>query len=311
MIFCDPYSIISHYSQNITLGRFGLKLPHNVHVFSSEEFSHVTLPKPAYVSVSGAAVVKAGKSTQQNFRRKIVVPEMPINLGLFYGRLNNYGVEADLGFFEFNDEELLNQPFDYSALGHLHEFSTIKDSSGKIRAAYPGAAFGFDIGKSVEHGVIIVTVGPGGVNQEDIKFMETDSRRVFRIKVDITGLTKNEFIENKIDQALVSDSVRLNDIVIIELEGNFPYSHGITLSDNFIKNTCYHIEIVKNRLIPTWDKPEDNDNSPGTTSSNFLASLQEMIEITAKNGDYKEMTKLQNALYHGFCALDGKLIKPR
>src|SRR5690606_24811815 len=86
----------------------------------------------------------------------------------------------------FNSAELLAAGFDYTALGHYHRYSDIRDDRGMIRAAYGGIPVARGLDETGDHFVLLGEIEKGGIRPDGGLAKEyVDVRHVKKIAVEI------------------------------------------------------------------------------------------------------------------------------
>ncbi len=308
----DYFHITSHYSNIITRARYNKVWPSNVHIFSSPEFTHVIPRNLDHVCISGKAVV--GREVNPNsrpFAKVIHVPDKPIRLALMHGSREQKLPPGKTSVNPFADHELLAQSFDYVALGHYHNLSIINDETGKIRAAYPGAACSNGVYDKGPCGAVIGVVEPGGIAREDFEFNELDDRRVVKINLDVTGCRHVQHVEKTILEGLKKSEARPVDMVMIELYGTFYSGSHIAFGEMFLQDAFFHLQIDTSAVRPEWALELSDENSTKTTEVLFQIRMQEMLKGTIGKGDEKKLSQIQNAMYYGLDALYGSPVTPR
>ena len=88
---------------------------------------------------------------------------------------------------------LKNRGIAYLALGHLHTYQTGRLSDGGIYC-YPGCLEGRGFDECGEKGFVLLTVEGGSVAHEFVPF---SARQLHRVQTDITGLTQNAQIAQR------------------------------------------------------------------------------------------------------------------
>lgn len=307
----DYYSPVSHYSKDITSARFGRTFADNIHVFGNYEFDHFTFPQLENVALTGIAYRSNQAVSLRRLGVRIKLPKVEFNIAVVHGSRDDFLPPGKMRTLPFSDKELLAQQFDYTALGHYHSLSTIKDDKDLIRAAYPGSTCALAVDEKGPHGAIIGVLEAGGVRPENLEFHELDTRRIHQLELDISGLQHVPAVEKKIEVALNESQVRKEDIAYMKLQGTFISGSRISISEDFLREACYHMRVDTVDVRPEWSLDEDESINPLTTEAIFRKHLRELIEKAAQRGDQAEVTRLQNAMYYGLDALHGQAITPR
>lgn len=154
-----------YYSAN---GRWArMRLPENVHVFTSADFDAVVLEE-LNVRVWGAAFTDNYSEAKLDTLR---IPRQDgfTELVCVHGEVGNPGSRYD----PIDERDIAASGADYIALGHVHACSGLK-KAGKTYYAWPGCPEGRGFDECGEKGVLIVDVSP---DRAKAKFIPTAARR--------------------------------------------------------------------------------------------------------------------------------------
>ena len=154
-----------YYAAN---GRWArMRLPENVHVFTSADFDAVVLEE-LNVRVWGAAFTDNYSEAKLDTLR---IPRQDgfTELVCVHGEVGNPGSRYD----PIDERDIAASGADYIALGHVHACSGLK-KAGKTYYAWPGCPEGRGFDECGEKGVLIVDVSPG---KATAKFIPTAARR--------------------------------------------------------------------------------------------------------------------------------------
>ncbi len=106
------------------------------------------------------------------------------------------GIGTACGEDMINLNLLKNRGIDYLALGHIHSYQTGPlDETGSY--CYPGCLEGRGFDECGEKGFVLLTVEDGSVAHEFVPF---SARQLHRVPVDITGLTQNAQIAQRMKE---------------------------------------------------------------------------------------------------------------
>lgn len=307
----DSYHVASHYSNVITRARANISWPTNVLVFTAPEFTHAIPQGLDFVSITGCACLKGESVARRIFAKQLSPPKRPLKLALVHASRESTLPRGKTSVHPFTDQELLAQPFDYVALGHYHNLSTIADPSGRIRASYPGATCALGLFDRGPRGIVIGTLEPGGVKSDNFEFHELDTRRVVRVEVDVTGCRQIQQVEKTVLDVLRNADIRSSDMVIVDLNGVYPGGNYIPFGDKFLQDAYFHLQINTARVRPEWSLEYEDETKALTTESIFRQRMKDMMKMAADQGKTKDLQHLQNALYYGLDALYGSTITPR
>lgn len=155
------------------------------------------------------------------------IDESKTNILLLHGNIEN---TRDNDYVDIN--QFLVKPFDYIALGHVHNFR--KYQKGDTAFAYSGSLFSNGFDECGEKGVIEVVIKSKKI--ERLNFVGVSSRRYMICECDITGLEDNYKIINQIQKTLFQNEISKNDMVRVVLTGKFD------------ENTQKSLQIIKNHF---------------------------------------------------------------
>lgn len=114
-----------------------------------------------------------------------------VNLVMLHGGIGTACAEDVI-----NLKLLKNRGIDYLALGHIHSYQTGPlDETGSY--CYPGCLEGRGFDECGEKGFVLLTVEDGSVAHEFVPF---SARQLHRVPVDITGLTQNAQIAQRMKE---------------------------------------------------------------------------------------------------------------
>ena len=131
-----------------------------------------------------------------------------INILITHGSLD--GGSDDLREYNpLRQSKLKQLDFDYIALGHIHKPYYNEEKNQKI--FYPGSTISLGFDELGEHGILV-----GDIEKDDlkVKFMTIDPRQYEEKKVDITEMTSNEEVLEKL-QNLVLNNENLYKIILV------------------------------------------------------------------------------------------------
>lgn len=131
-----------------------------------------------------------------------------INILITHGSLD--GGSDDLREYNpLRQSKLKQLDFDYIALGHIHKPYYNEEKNQKI--FYPGATISLGFDELGEHGVLV-----GDIEKDElkVKFMTIDPRQYEEKEIDITEMTSNEEVLEKL-QNLVLNNENLYKIILV------------------------------------------------------------------------------------------------
>ena len=154
-----------------------------------------------------------------------------INILITHGSLD--GGSDDLREYNpLRQSKLKQLDFDYIALGHIHKPYYNEEKKQKI--FYPGSTISLGFDELGEHGVLV-----GDIEKDELKveFMTIDPRQYEEKEIDITEMTSNEEVLEKL-QNLVLNNENLYKIILVG-------KRYFTLNINEIKKLNSRENIVK------------------------------------------------------------------
>lgn len=131
-----------------------------------------------------------------------------INILITHGSLD--GGSDDLREYNpLRQSKLKQLDFDYIALGHIHKPYYNEEKNQKI--FYPGSTISLGFDELGEHGVLV-----GDIEKDELKveFMTIDPRQYEEKEIDITEMTSNEEVLEKV-QNLVLNNENLYKIILL------------------------------------------------------------------------------------------------
>ena len=131
-----------------------------------------------------------------------------INILITHGSLD--GGSDDLREYNpLRQSKLKQLDFDYIALGHIHKPYYNEEKNQKI--FYPGSTISLGFDELGEHGILV-----GDIEKDElkVKFMTIDTRQYEEKEIDITEMTSNEEVLEKL-QNLVLNNENLYKIILV------------------------------------------------------------------------------------------------
>lgn len=158
------------------------------------------------------------------------------------------------GVDQVNVSQLKNRGIDYLALGHIHTYAE-QPLDDKGSYCYAGCLEGRGFDECGPKGFVLLTVDAGRIRHEFVPF---SCRQLHRISVDITGLTKNSEIGQKMKAAV--QGIPAEDMVEFLLCGSIDPTANIAVPylQNLVKRDFFFVK-VKDETHMTIN-PEDYKN---------------------------------------------------
>lgn len=272
----DCYTAKSPYAR--------LKLPPNVHVFTSPTMECVELLDKG-VRVYGAAFTdKRSASLLEGFRAQRVEGEL--NLLCLHGEV---GVR-DSAYDPISEEQLRQSGIDYAALGHVHKTEGLM-RAGDTWYSWPGCPEGRGFDETGERTVNLVTLSDGGCVLDTAC---VSARRYETLKVDVTGSEPLLTIHTALPDETVSDIYR------IILTGETENAPDVTRLYQNLSEMFFELQIRdETRLrLSVWERAGDD-----TLRGLFLKRLREQYDGAR---DEQQRRMIEQAARWGLAALDNR-----
>lgn len=143
------------------------------------------------VEYDGVAVSGAQLGSDAAFYAALPHTDGAVNLVMLHGQIG-----TACGEDAINLNLLKNRGIDYLALGHIHAYQTGPlDGGGSY--CYPGCLEGRGFDECGEKGFVLLTVEDGKIAHEFVPF---SARQLHRVAVDITGLSQNAQIAQRMKE---------------------------------------------------------------------------------------------------------------
>lgn len=286
------------------LPRLGAQWPENVHVFTSSEFETIDLDDIG-CSVTGIAHAHRG-ITDRLFAQSVNVGRLPISILLFHGSRDGYKPTEKATVIPFSDAELLAQGFTYAAVGHYHGLALVQDADGTVRAAYSGCLQGRGLDETGEKFAIVGEIDLDG--RVVVDKVEVAPRRVICVEANVTGAADNAGVLARVDDSLSASCARECDLVNVLLSGILPLSATLDMSRLEPARNYFHVQVDGSRVQPEYDlEALSRESAASPLRSMFVRRILEMQDQAGED----ERRMLQDALYYGLSALDGRKPEPR
>ncbi len=161
------------------------------------------------------------------------------------------------GVDQINLSELRNKGIDYLALGHIHTYAKQSLDDQGI-CCYAGCLEGRGFDECGPKGFVLLTIDSGRIQHEFVPF---SCRQLHRIPVDITGLTKNSEIGQKMKKA--AQDIPSGDMVEFLLSGEADPTANIALSylHNLIKSDFFFVKVKDETHMAIHPEDYKNDIS--------------------------------------------------
>ena len=256
----------------------GVSIPENLKIFE-EEWTYFTLEGVTFVGRS---------TTSSDMFSTLTLREDEKNVVVLHGELCDKSCEG--GYI--GAKEIADLPIDYLALGHYHTFKDIKISDRTV-AVYSGTPEGRGFDETGDKGYVDVSL----LGSVSYKFVKRAKRTLHIIEVDVSDLTSEIEIENKIRETL--SRVSSDDLIRILLCGErSPDLRRDTdaLTERF-RPSFYYFEVRDITRLRISPEEYVNDKS----------LKGEFIRLVLESGELTENEK-ERIIECGVCALMGEEI---
>lgn len=319
----DPYGPDGPYGEaRWTLLAAGEGPPPNLVIFRDETFRTVPWPGRPDVTVTGAAFLRPTRVTERRLARPVVDPRSldpaRLHVALLHGSRDDTGfLEREKATLPFSAAELAAQPFDYTAVGHYHTSSSIKDpATGETRGGYAGMPAFIGLDEPGEKSVLIVevTVWPGEPRRRVVRARPrgVDPRRLHKLDVDVSGRADADQVCAALAQTWEAAGVREQDVVAVTFGGRLAPSLGRQeLQESvaaWLEPRCWHGAIRFGDLEPEIDVARFLAGEPRTLQALFARELKARIDAAA---DERQRRLATSALAYGLEALVAGRIRRR
>lgn len=216
----DYMSPTSPYAQEDRKRRGLAPWSENVHIFSGHDWSTLYLPDNPAVSVTGRAFRANVPVTDRPLAERVPRDPADLSILLLHGARTQFAFEeAQKITCPFTGPELLAQGFSYTALGHYHSWSEIRDGNGLLRAAYGGRPFAAEFPRAgaVAGGCIVGTLTAEGA--ADCECHLLDDRRLLDLEVACVSAGSPEALRGEAERAVLAAGGTERDLVRFRFTG--------------------------------------------------------------------------------------------
>lgn len=264
----------------------------NVHIFNSQKLSSVDFPDLG-VAVWGYAFTSASYE-EHPLATQYSVDESRINLLCAHADT----VQSLSKYAPISPRELDDSPFDYAALGHIHNAPEVGNYNGTI-AAYCGCAEGRSFDELDFGGAILLEIEGKKITHKKIQLAK---RRYMIEALDITGVENDDEVIERIRQRAALKNYKDDTSLRVILEGSVSSEYAPNAQR--IKDSIeglYSLDI-KDETIPTLD--EELLAQDVSVRGEFYRTLIKTI----REGSEEERKAAVLALRLGLSALDDRPI---
>ena len=182
------------------------EIPKNLKVFNSNKWTNYEYGN---IVISG---IEIGKRSNYEIYNSLMLEKNKINIVVMHGQEAETEIKDNAEII--NLKELRNKNIDYLALGHIHKYKQEKLDNRGIYC-YSGCLEGRGFDECGEKGFVVLNIENNKIQTEFIPFSK---RNLYEIEVDITGITENNEIEEKIKKKI--EDIPRNSLVKLILVGN-------------------------------------------------------------------------------------------
>ena len=193
---------------------YQVEYPENVHVFQSEKIDHFTYKKDgtSIAQIYGFSYENRMISENKVKEYYIVDRKVPFHIAMLHGSYNENKEHATYAPFSIND--LIGQPFDYWALGHIHQRSELKRYPPVV---YPGNIQGRHRKETGEKGCYYVRLTETDVSMNFIPLHAIEFRK---ISINILDNASIYNTEEKVRAILQSISCSVPQLISLTFIGS-------------------------------------------------------------------------------------------
>lgn len=305
----DYFGAQSPYRPEIT-DAMGLKWPDHVMIVRTTSFSPLQHPALPEIHFFGKAAADARLSTEHVLEEKIDIPgDDKLSILLHHGTRDDGWLSGLSGKVKitspFSRQELLEQDFDYIALGHYHSFSEIENDQGVIKAAYAGAPLARDFKSDDQKGVLLFELEKGGVTGDGLRFIPVDPSRYQKLAVDLSGCSDDPEVYQEITKRVEQLNPSKQDLLRLNLVGKYDGGAFWKARTDALTLPC-EFEVRTRKLQPGFDLQAETRNlSEGSVAFLFLQELQKKLDNAATKipADQEELDRIRLAMQMGLKAL--------
>jgi exonuclease SbcD len=274
-----------------------LHWPANVYIFKERELSRFIF-EDISLAVYGSAFTSP-EDPERLIPKIRFEDKCKFRILAFHGSLIAKPDSAE-PYRPFTVAELSGLGADYIALGHYHKPALFKNDRGRIIASYPGSPEPLNFGEIHDHSFNIVMIDNKTVSVETFS---SEQRRYLRFEIECGGMKteKDAVAACRKTAAGASENDIINFILKGALEKNLQFDREVIAAE--LKKHFFWAK-VEDATYPDLDI--ESISREETTRGLFARQMLELVEESKKSGETEKMGRLNDALYYGLTALDGK-----
>jgi DNA repair exonuclease SbcCD nuclease subunit len=304
----DPASDSSLYWNPRLLAGRGIAWPANVHVFTTPEWSSRSLPNLEGVRVWGrcftANIPSFERPLAPDALREVSGADANgFHVAVFHGSREGQCPPGQKVTAPFSDDEALQSPFAYLAVGHYHASSRLTGNQGAangVRLAYAGSAAALDPTEIGVHGALEVRVEYDRHQPfVETEMVELDRRHVIEAAADVTGCASAEQVDRRIQQAIERAGASEHDLVTVRLSGRLAHGVRMAQASSEVQARVWNLKLDWRRVRPDYDVAAYRAKEASTTEERFARNLLDQIE---RESDPAQRALIESALFYGLDA---------
>lgn len=181
------------------------EIPSNLKMFNDQKWIAYEYED---ITISG---IEFGEQAEYNIYNSLILDKNKTNIVVMHGQESQRDIKDKTEII--NLKELKNKNIDYLALGHIHSYKQEKLDNRGIYC-YSGCLEGRGFDECGDKGFVLLNIENKKIETE---FIPIAKRNLYEVKVDITGVTENYEIEQRIEKA--TENISKDNLVKIILTG--------------------------------------------------------------------------------------------
>lgn len=186
-------------------------IPDNLKLFSDHWTTYET--GSAGIRITGAELTPENSHVLSS---SLLLEPDYFNIVVLHGQLNQYQSRNDAEVIDLGSFRGKN--ISYLALGHIHEFRHGELPPGGVYC-YPGCLEGRGFDECGEHGFVVLDIDENRADSR-FRFVPFASRRLYEVKVDISGCTNTAMIAERTAAQLAKEGCTQKDLIKAVLTGS-------------------------------------------------------------------------------------------
>ena len=166
------------------------EIPQNLKTFNSYSWTTYNYDN---ITITG---IEFGTQSNYEIYNTLLLEKNKTNIVVMHGQESDTDVKDKAEII--NLKQLKNKNIDYLALGHIHTYKQSKLDNRGIYC-YSGCLEGRGFDECGKKGFVLLNIEDGKISSEFIPFAH---RYLYEINVDLTGITENNQIEEKIKESI-------------------------------------------------------------------------------------------------------------